>query len=274
MGTYTAPGRVPTDDYKYLGFATLKDATENHKYLVLTYTGNITQLRFEFVSMEDGSETGKIGPFWFNPEGQEKFFVTADGSAIPLVGDATTVVIDLEASGIDMATYNDGVHMHCDLMATNGDFEIGYARLSTTAEVKDVDQMPSQGGNEDPTTEAPTTEPTTEEPTTVDDKEEETTKKLTLKRVKKVKATKKAGAKKAKISFKKVKGAKKYQIQISTKKNFKKVIYKKTVKKTSVNIKTKKIKKNRKYYVRVRAINKSKNVKGKWSKVKKIKVKK
>lgn len=106
-----ATERTATDGvfYAYQGFVTFKDlATKDFKYLKFTYTGDITMLRFEF--NEKDSNTNQ-GPFWFDPE-QETHFVTADGSDIPLVGDNTTVVIDLEKSGVDMSKYNNGIHMH------------------------------------------------------------------------------------------------------------------------------------------------------------------
>lgn len=83
---------------------------------------------------------------------------------------------------------------------------------------------------------------------------------------------KKAGSNKLKLSFDKVKQAKGYQISYSTNKRFagaKKV----TVKKNQYTIK--KLKKGKTYYVRVRAykMDGSKKVYGKWSEVKKCKVK-
>ena len=82
-------------------------------------------------------------------------------------------------------------------------------------------------------------------------------------------ASKKKAATKVKITFKKVKGAKKYQVQIAKNKKFKKVLVKKTVKKAKVTIKSKKIKNQKKLFVRVRAVGAEK-----WSKPKKIKIKK
>ncbi|MCI8956125.1 MAG: hypothetical protein HFG29_03925 [Eubacterium sp.] len=90
------------------------------------------------------------------------------------------------------------------------------------------------------------------------------------------KATKKKADKKVKIILKKIKGAQKYQIQISKSKNFKKKLVKKTVKKVKFIIKSKKIKNKKKLYVRARAmcvVNKKKCF-GKWSKAKKIKIRK
>ena len=110
IGTYSIKkGSIEKPNYKYLGWATFKDfANESYKYLKITYTGNIKLLRFEF----EGKGGEKQGPFWFDPE-QATHFVTEDGSAIPLVGNNTTVVIDLAKSGVDMSKYNSGVHMHC-----------------------------------------------------------------------------------------------------------------------------------------------------------------
>ncbi len=160
IGAYMPPAKNNqlTDDYRYLGFASFIDGeagsdieVSKYRYLVLTYTGDITQLRFEFERMgaeedvtenvgvgEDvtenvGVEEGvsdevvrddKIGPFWFNSESQDgSCFVTADGSDIPLVGDDTTIVIDLKESGVNLSKYNSGVHMHCDSMITYGNGE-------------------------------------------------------------------------------------------------------------------------------------------------------
>jgi cell division septation protein DedD len=137
IGVYTAPTsrNQPTDAYKYMGFASFLDmvpdktyAEGNYKYLVMTYTGDITQLRYEFVRAGvagDGSDDEKQGPFWFNPEGQTMYFVGYKNKETPLIGDNTTICIDLEASGVELDWYNSGVHMHCDEMLTHGNGE-GY----------------------------------------------------------------------------------------------------------------------------------------------------
>ena len=118
-----------------------------------------------------------------------------------------------------------------------------------------------------PTTAAPTTaRPTTAKPTTAAPK---TTKKKVLSRTTVKKATKKKAAKKVSVTFKKVTGAKKYQVQISTTKKFKKVLVKKTVKKVKVTITNRKLRNKKKLYVRVKAVGAKK-----WSKVKKVTVKK
>lgn len=137
IGTYSGPesrGTV-TDDYKYLGFASYLDLADgDYKYLKITYTGNITQFRIQAVH-DAGKDTEEIDPvkYWFNPEvvvdSSNKPLVTKDGSAIPLEGNNTTVIIDLAKSGIDTSFYSSGLHMHCDLMKTYGDFEIKDARL-------------------------------------------------------------------------------------------------------------------------------------------------
>lgn len=112
-------------------------------------------------------------------------------------------------------------------------------------------------------------------------KPEQTTKKqqtstVTLKKAKVKSAKKKKSSKKVKVSLKKIKDANKYQVQISTKKKFKKVLVKKTVKKVKFTLKSKKIKNKKKLYIRAKAVKTvGKNVyTGKWSKPKKIKIKK
>lgn len=99
-------------------------------------------------------------------------------------------------------------------------------------------------------------------------------------KIKKVYAKKKA-AKKIKVKLKKTKRAKGYQVAVyKTKKNAKKnkkAIVKKIVKKRNVTIKSKKLKNKKELYVRVRAYvldTNGKKVYGKWSKIKKVKIKK
>lgn len=176
----------------------------------------------------------------------------------------------------------------------------------TTEEQTTEDPTTETITTEEPTTEKITTEGPTEETTTVASEEtttvvsaetttaavetttavtNETTvaadttvtsEKVKVAKTKVKKATKKKAAKKAKISLKKVKGAK-YQIQISKAKKFKKknILVKKTVKKAKFTIKSKKIKNKKKLYVRARAVKvvNGKKYYGKWSKVKKIKIK-
>lgn len=105
------------------------------------------------------------------------------------------------------------------------------------------------------------------------------TKKVTLKKVKIKKATKKKTSKKVKIKLNKVAGATVYQVKVSIKKKCKgkkKVTITKLVKKTSFKINIKKLKKTKKYYVKARAMKvvNGKKIYGKWSKAKKVKIKK
>ena len=135
-------------------------------------------------------------------------------------------------------------------------------------------------------TEAPTEAPTvvpTDKPTvvptnkpTVKPTQQATTKKVTVKRVKVKSASKKKVSAKVKISLKKVKGAKKYKVQVSTSKKFKKVLVKKTVKKAKFTIKSRKLKNKKKLYVRAKAVKvvNKKVYTGKWSKAKRVKIKK
>ena len=131
-------------------------------------------------------------------------------------------------------------------------------------------------------TEAPTVVPT-DKPTvvptnkpTVKPTQQATTKKVTVKRVKVKSASKKKVSAKVKISLKKVKGAKKYKVQVSTSKKFKKVLVKKTVKKAKFTIKSRKLKNKKKLYVRAKAVKvvNKKVYAGKWSKAKRVKIKK
>ena len=154
--TFTPPTSMgqPSDDYKYLGYASFLDMVPdktfdegNYRYLVMKYTGDITQLRFQFNRKDKETGADELeGPYWFNPEGQTFYFVTADGSDIPLIGDNTLIVIDLAKSvnpeaidgsglGVGLDWFNSGIHMHCDEMIKHGDgkgFTISYACLTNT----------------------------------------------------------------------------------------------------------------------------------------------
>ena len=78
--------------------------------------------------------------------------------------------------------------------------------------------------------------------------------------------------KKLVVSWKKIKGAKGYQLQYGTTKKYKKA---KKITTRKIQYTMKKLKKNKTYYVRVRAysISGGKKVYGKWSKMKKVKIK-
>jgi len=164
---------------------------------------------------------------------------------------------------------------------------------STEAPTVAPTEAPTVAPTEAPTvapTEAPTVAPTeaptvvpTDKPTvvptnkpTVKPTQQATTKKVTVKRVKVKSASKKKVSAKVKISLKKVKGAKKYKVQVSTSKKFKKVLVKKTVKKAKFTIKSRKLKNKKKLYVRAKAVKvvNKKVYTGKWSKAKRVKIKK
>lgn len=89
----------------------------------------------------------------------------------------------------------------------------------------------------------------------------------------KISSAKNVSKSKAKIVWKKLADVSGYQIQYAVNKKFKKA-KSKTVKSTSVTLK--KLKKKKTYYIRIRAytLADGKKVYGKWSKTKKVKVKK
>ena len=97
-------------------------------------------------------------------------------------------------------------------------------------------------------------------------------KKIVFSRVK-IKSVKQQKGANVNVTWKKVKGAKAYQLQYATNKNFK---TKKSIQTKKTKYTIKKLKKKKNYYIRVRAykMNGKKKVYGKWSKVKKVKVKK
>ena len=81
--------------------------------------------------------------------------------------------------------------------------------------------------------------------------------------------------KKITIKWKKVKGVKGYQVQYALDKDFTESVKTKSLSKTSLTVK--KLKKKKTYYVRVRSYVKDSNNKkvySKWSKAKKVKIKK
>lgn len=122
----------------------------------------------------------------------------------------------------------------------------------------------------------------TEVPTTAD--ESTTTELITFRieraKIKKI-STKKKSSNKLRMSLKKIKGVKNYQIAIyKTKKNANKCkssLVVKSVKKRIVTIKSKKLKNQKTLFVRVRAYvlnGNNEKVYGKWSKIRKVKMKK
>ena len=148
-----------------------------------------------------------------------------------------------------------------------------------TGEVKDVDFTVSNHRIEVKKDEATTKEvpTTTKEIHTTKETPTVASKKITVPKASVKSATKKKAAKKVKLTLKKLKGVK-YQVQISKSKKFSKknILVKKTMKKVRFTLTSKKIKNKKKLYVRVRAIKvvKGKTYTGKWSKTKKVKVKK
>lgn len=118
------------------------------------------------------------------------------------------------------------------------------------------------------TTAVPTT-------TTVKPSATKPTTKISLTKGKLYKVSKKASAKKVKVTFKRIKKATSYEVQICSNKKFKK---KNTVKKIVKTNKCtfRKLKPNKIYYVRVRAVRvvKGKTIRGKWSNKQRIKLKK
>lgn len=146
---------------------------------------------------------------------------------------------------------------------------------TTTVELGSTTAQPDVTEKPNTTTEPVTTKALpgmTVKPTTV---EPNTTKNLKLARGTIKKASKKAAAKKVKVTFKKVKEATSYEVQICRNKKFKKKnTITKTIKKNKCTFK--KLKPNKKYYVRVRAVVKTrdKKVYGKWSRKKRVTLKK
>lgn len=103
-------------------------------------------------------------------------------------------------------------------------------------------------------------------------KNNNTKSKVTVGKVKNVRITK--SAKKIKVKWKKISGAKGYEIQVARNKSFTRGAVKKSIRKNNAKITG--FKKNKTYYIRIRAYKKSASGKkyGKWSIVKKVKVKK
>ena len=86
---------------------------------------------------------------------------------------------------------------------------------------------------------------------------------------------KKLSLKKIKVSLKKVDNATGYEVRVATSKKFKKTIYKKSYKKVAFTLKSKKFANKKKLYIKVRAyaVDGTNKIYGKWSKVKKVKIK-
>ena len=89
------------------------------------------------------------------------------------------------------------------------------------------------------------------------------------------KIKKKLSLKKIKVSIKKVENATGYEVRVATSKKFKKTLYKKSYKKVAFTLKSKKLANKKKLYIKVRAyvLDGTNKIYGKWSKVKKVKIK-
>lgn len=81
--------------YVYGGHGVYSGITSKYKYLILEYTGDISNLRLNV-----GRDV------WFS-ENSSGTFLTVDGGVVPSVGDNTLVVIDLEKSGVDPTKFKD-----------------------------------------------------------------------------------------------------------------------------------------------------------------------
>jgi len=146
IGEYAATG----GEYSYLGFATLKGVTDEYKYLEMTYSGDISTLRLEMVKADESL----AGPYWF-ASNQVMKFVTADGSAIETnVSEETTIVIDLEASGINIGEFT-GMHLHflspdvqeASFSITDAKFVTATADAADDAETETTDTEAAKTGS-------------------------------------------------------------------------------------------------------------------------------
>ena len=153
-----------------------------------------------------------------------------------------------------------GIRIKRYFVIKDGTYTVLMNEPETTTEA--TTEAPTEETTAETTTVAPET--TNDTPTTT---AKATTKKITLGKVK-LKKPKNKKKRSVLLRWKKVKNAKKYQVQYSKSKKFKKAKSKYTKK---LKIKIKKLKKKKQYYFRVRAINGK--VKGKWSKKKRVKIK-
>lgn len=138
-------------------------------------------------------------------------------------------------------------------------------------ETKTIDKLSSPAGNGN-NTNIGSAGSGTKKPTVTQGNKLITPSKTTLAKIV-IKSVKASGKRKITIKWKKTTAAKGYQIQYSTNKKFKSK-KSKTTSKTSLTVKN--LKKKKTYYIRVRAYQKINGIKsyGKWSLVKKIKIRK
>lgn len=176
------------------------------------------------------------------------------------------------SGGTAMFDYSSGAYTELGRMYSSKGNPEGY-NAQTISDDEMFVYVPEETTTQAPTTvetttQAPTTQaPTTQTPTTK--KQEETTKAETLKQVK-VTGAKNIKKKSVKVTWKKVAKAKSYQIQYAMNNKFTKKAKIKKTKKLTYTVK--KLRKNKKYYFRVRAV--SNGINGKWSKTKKVTIKK
>lgn len=200
--------------------------------------------------------------------------------------DGDRVETDLEASGLNYTISKVTESDFCDPDECNVAYEVDVYKNGVWVDnayfsiYKDEGSKPIQPptSSEQPTTGVqPTTSvqtPTGEQPTTAPTK----VKAPAQAKITKV-ASKKKSAKKVKLSLKKITGAKGYQVAFyatnKNAKNNKKAIIKKFVKKTSVTVTSSKLKNKKTLYVKARAykLDIKKKVYGKWSSIKKVKIK-
>ncbi|MBQ2285018.1 MAG: fibronectin type III domain-containing protein, partial [Clostridia bacterium] len=192
-----------------------------------------------------------------------KTYKASGKGSVAIIAEDGTVKMDAASKGTEV-------------FAEAGSYELtvvsnGYPELAFTVEKKAV--VPTQTATPIPTKAAvPTKAVVPTKAATPTPKAKVTApKKVTVSKVSNVKG------KKLKVKWKKVSGANGYQIVIATNKKFTKGKKTYTIKKASTTSKTiTGLKKNKTYYVRVRAYNKSGSTKkyGKYSTIKKVKIKK
>lgn len=199
------------------------------------------------------------------------------------------VTIDKEYDGRVDLIVEMGGRIGGEYLPTDTSLTIQMTDASFVGVAEKLKEIPTQKTTTQNTTSAvettqktTTLESTTEQRTTVVPAISETDKVTAPAKadIKKLYAKKKA-AKKVKLSLKTIRGAKGYQLAVyTTKKNAKKnkkAIIKKNVKTTKVTITSKKLKNKKSLFVKVRAYVSDANgnkVYGKWSNVKKVKIKK
>jgi hypothetical protein len=256
------------------------------------------KIQYDVVGMNNPEllDAGTTLQFAFAPTRNVKVYV--DGEDTP-AGQGPINLISNVIVKMNPTKLEDDSYTNIKIVADSGTSEVILRKGSPVPPTEATTEAPS---TKEPTTVAPTTEaptqtptvePTTAEPTTYNPRPPQTEtvaptslpKPIPAIRVPdkaKVKKAikKKKSAKKIKVKLKKLKGVKGYQVAVyktkkKAKKN-KKALVKKYVKKVKFTLKSKKFKKKKKLYIRARGFvyDGSAKVFGKWSKVKKVKIKK